>query len=160
MQFSYGGNCSVSCALITMCVMLLAITFMHDMLLAAIVALQQPSLPSFQPLLLCLPRVARVRELHSAIAVEASSVNMRVALDGARACKNVLVKLLGDPWAREGLSGREARLTQLDAIAADMQSTWTSSLSRCTRPWHHSRQRWHLQRRSPQLLTTVARVPL
>jgi hypothetical protein len=33
----------------------------------------------------------------------------------------VLVKLLGDPWAREALSGLEARLTQLDAIAADMQ---------------------------------------
>ena len=84
----------MSCALITMCVMLLAITFMHDMLLAAIVALQQLVLPLLQQLLLCAPRVARVTELDSAMAVEASSVNMRVALDGARALKTqVLVKL-------------------------------------------------------------------
>ena len=73
-------------------VMCIAIMFMHDMFVAAIVDLQQPSLPCLQPLLLCVPRVARVRELHSAMAVEASSVNMRVALDGARALQTQIRK--------------------------------------------------------------------
>ena len=67
-----------------MCGMLPAIMFVQDTFLAAIVALQQPSLPCLQTLLLCVPRVARVTELHSAIAVEAISVHMAAALDGAR----------------------------------------------------------------------------
>ena len=79
-----------------MCVMLLALMFMHDMFLAAVDALQHPCQRFVQPLLVFVPRVARVAELHSAMAVEASSVNMRVALDGAhalqtRACQSFLV---------------------------------------------------------------------
>ena len=50
---------------------------------------------------------------------EASSVNIAMALDGARTLQSVLVKLLGDPWAREALSGLEARLTQFDTLAED-----------------------------------------
>ena len=35
-------------------------------------------------------------------------------------CKSCFDKLPGDPWAREALSGLEARLTQVDALADDV----------------------------------------
>jgi hypothetical protein len=42
------------------------------------------------------------------------------ALDAARRLQVVLDKLLGDPWARGALSGLQARLTQVDALADDV----------------------------------------
>ena len=67
-----------------------------------------------------LARVARVSEADSGAMPTPCSVKMAGALDAARRLQVVLDKLLGDPWAREALSGLQARLTQVDALADDV----------------------------------------
>jgi hypothetical protein len=67
-----------------------------------------------------LARVARVSEADSGAMPTQCSVHMAGALDVAHRLQVVIDKLLGDPWAREALSGLEARLTQVDTLAEDV----------------------------------------
>ena len=67
-----------------------------------------------------LARVARVSEVDSGAMPTPRSVKMSGALDAACRLQVVLDKFLGDPWAREALSGLQARLAQVDALAEDV----------------------------------------